>query len=91
VTSSTNPDLANLGHGPTASETPSEPDIIVVSGNPEDREMAALTAVLGGVLEELAAERGRRELAGPSAWQRSQRSLRKPMHSGPGEWRSFSG
>jgi hypothetical protein len=87
---STNPNAESTGHEPAVSETPSEPDIIVVSGNPEGHEMAALTAVLSGVLEELAAERGRRKLAGPSAWQRSQRSLRTPMHSGPGEWRSFS-
>jgi hypothetical protein len=83
---STKPGGESTGHDSAASE----PDIIVVSGNPEGHEMAALTAVLSGVLEELAAERGRRELAGPSAWQRSQRSLRTPMHPGPGEWRSFS-
>jgi Acyl-CoA carboxylase epsilon subunit len=87
---STDPDVESTGHDSAVSETPSEPDIIVVSGNPEGREMAALTAVLSGVLEEIAAERGRRELAGPSAWQRSQRSLRAPMRPGPGEWRSFS-
>ncbi|MDQ1560911.1 MAG: hypothetical protein QOE85_252 [Actinomycetota bacterium] len=87
---STNPGGESTGHEPAESETPSEPDIIVVSGNPEGHEMAALTAVLSGVLEELAAERGRREVHGPSAWQRSQRSLRAPMHPGPGEWRSFS-
>jgi hypothetical protein len=87
---STNPGVESTEHEPAVGETPSEPDIIVVSGNPEGHEMAALTAVLSGVLEELAAERGRRELTGPSAWQRSQRSLRAPMHPGPGEWRSFS-
>jgi hypothetical protein len=75
---------------PALSETPSEPDIIVISGDPDGQEMAAVTAVLGGLLEELAAERGRRELAGPSAWQRSQRTLRTALHAGPGEWRSFS-
>jgi Acyl-CoA carboxylase epsilon subunit len=80
----------NPGAAKSANETASEPDIIVVSGNPQSRELAALTAVLSSVLEELAAEHGRRELAGPSAWQRSQRTLRTPLHNGPGEWRSFS-
>jgi hypothetical protein len=65
------------------------PDIRIVSGNPDDHEMAALTAVLAAVLEELADERGRREPPGPSAWQRSQRPLRGPLHAGPGQWNGF--
>jgi hypothetical protein len=66
------------------------PDIIVLSGMPDDEDMAAVTAVLTGVLEELAAEKGRRESAGPTAWQKSQHALRSPLHAGPGEWRGFS-
>ena len=68
-----------------------EPEVIVISGNPDAEEMAAITAVLSGVLDELAAEHGRRELSGPNAWQRSQRSLREPLNPGRGAWRSFSG
>jgi len=65
--------------------------IVVVAGSPNAEEMAAVTAVLTGVLEELAAEQGRRELAGPTAWQRSQRALRKPMTPGVGGWQAFGG
>jgi hypothetical protein len=43
------------------------------------------------VLEELAAEQGRREQAVTSAWARSQRSVRTPLTPGAGAWRSFSG
>jgi hypothetical protein len=65
------------------------PQIIVVGGGPDAAEMAAVTAVLSGVLEELAAEQGRRELRGPSAWQRSQRGLRTPLSPGTGSWQAF--
>ena len=40
-----------------------ETDITVISGNPDAEDLAALTAVLAGVLEELAEEQGRREAA----------------------------
>jgi len=80
------------------SETPSdaaEPraaaDIAIVGGNPTAVEVAAVTAVLTGVLEELANELGRTEAAGPSAWQRSQRPIRSAVHPGAGVWRGFSG
>jgi Acyl-CoA carboxylase epsilon subunit len=74
-------------------ETPAtiEADIDILSGNPEPTDMAAVTAVLGGVLEELAAEQGRREQATTSAWERSQRTVRAPLHPQTGAWRSFSG
>lgn len=66
-------------------------DIEVLSGRPDEEEMAAITAVLAGVLEELAEEQGRREQASTSAWARSQKALRNPLHPGAGVWRSFSG
>jgi hypothetical protein len=66
-------------------------DIEILSGNPDADDMAAVTAVLAGVLEELAAEQGRRQQATTSAWERSQRTVREPVHPGPGVWRSFSG
>jgi len=65
------------------------PQIIVVSGGPDAAEMAAVTAVLSGVLDELAAEQGRRKLQGPSAWERSQRGLRTPLQPGSGSWQAF--
>jgi hypothetical protein len=66
-------------------------DIAILSGNPDEDEMAAITAVLAGVLEELAEEQGRRAQATTSAWARSQRALRTPLQPGLGVWRSFSG
>ena len=68
-----------------------ETDIAVISGKPDTVELAALTAVLAGVLEELAAEQGRRESAATSAWSRSQRGVPGTTTPGPGAWRSFSG
>jgi hypothetical protein len=65
-------------------------DIRVIGGNPSAEEIAATTAVLTAVLEELAEENGRVSAAGPSAWQRSQRGLREPLTPGNGAWRSFS-
>jgi hypothetical protein len=68
-----------------------EADVEILSGSPDSTDMAAVTAVLAGVLEELAAEQGRRQLATTSAWERSQRSVREPLHPQAGAWRSFSG
>jgi hypothetical protein len=69
-----------------------ETDIAVISGSPDAEDLAAITAVLAAVLDELAAEQGRREQAsGPSAWARSQRNVRTPLHPGHGIWRSFAG
>jgi Acyl-CoA carboxylase epsilon subunit len=68
-----------------------ETDVVVLSGNPDDEDLAALTAVLAEVLEELAAEQGRRESSATSAWARSQRGVRAPLQPGHGAWGSFSG
>ncbi len=73
------------------SEDQVEADLAVISGNPDTTDMAAITAVLAGVLDELAAEQGRRELSTPSAWSRSQRTMRPPLQPGSGAWRTFSG
>jgi hypothetical protein len=69
-----------------------EADVEVIGGSPDPVDMAAVTAVLAGVLEELAAEQGRLEqAAAPSAWEHSQRTVRAPLHPQAGAWRSFSG
>ena len=64
----------------------SQPDIRILSGNPDAAEIAAVTAVLTAALDELAGEARRRQSSGPSAWQRSQRSVRTPLTHG--DWRS---
>jgi hypothetical protein len=68
-----------------------EADLVVLSGNPDSDELAAVTAVLAGVLDELAAEQGKREQAVTSAWARTQKAVRTPLTPGAGAWRSFSG
>lgn len=65
-------------------------DIRVVSPNATPEEIAAVTVVITQALDELAEELGAAAAPGVSAWQRSQRSLRRPLSPGPGAWRSFS-
>jgi hypothetical protein len=65
--------------------------IDIVGGNPTASEVAAVTAVLAGVLEEISG-RVEAETERPvSAWSRSQRPIRTPLHPGAGLWRGFSG
>ena len=71
--------------------TDATPDIQITGGSPTPEEIAAVTAVLQASLAELAAEQELRAESGPSAWQRSQRQLRVPLHPARGAWRSFSG
>ena len=60
-------------------------DIRVLSKNASDLEIAAVTAVVSAALDELAATAGAEVEI--TAWQHSQRSLRGPLHAGPGAWR----
>jgi hypothetical protein len=62
-------------------------DIHFTEGSPSDEEVAAVTAVLTAALEELAGDHRRRQRLTPSAWERSQRSVRTPMT--PGAWVTF--
>jgi hypothetical protein len=61
----------------------------IVGGNPTPPEVAAVTAVLTGALDELANERERDAGVRQSAWQRSARAIRTPLTPGYGAWRSF--
>lgn len=63
--------------------------IRVVSRGATDSEIAAVTAVLTATLDELAAARDADGSAGPTSWQRSQRTLRTPLDRGPGAWGRF--
>jgi hypothetical protein len=70
-----------------SSEAPSEASIRVVAGSPSAEELAGVTAVLAALEAEEAAAAARRTIQrGPSGWQESQRSLRAPLHPGPGRW-----
>ncbi|CAN5347337.1 hypothetical protein BH11ACT3_BH11ACT3_07090 [soil metagenome] len=70
-----------------ADEIPPPVDIRVLRGQPDDEELAAVTAVLTAALDELAGEQRRRQLQGVSAWQRSQRAVRTPLARGA--WRTY--
>ncbi len=74
----------------TESTGSGQADIRVVSPNATPEEVAAVTVVVTQALAELADELGAETGPGVSAWQRSQRQLRSPLHPGPGAWRSFS-
>jgi hypothetical protein len=74
-----------------AAGTPLGAQISIVGGNPTGTEVAAVTAVLAAALEELGGQSTAQGAPAESAWQRSQRPLRAPLHPGSGQWRSFSG
>ncbi|MGE3193616.1 MAG: acyl-CoA carboxylase epsilon subunit [Microbacteriaceae bacterium] len=61
-------------------------DIRILGGNPDAEEIAAITAVLAAALDELAGEERRAQSTGPTAWQRSQRPIRRPLVRGA--WRT---
>ena len=67
------------------------PGLRIVGGNPSPEELAAVTAVLTAVLDELSVEEERLAESGPDAWQRSQRPIRTQLVPGSGAWRGFSG
>ncbi|MBK4348883.1 acyl-CoA carboxylase subunit epsilon [Lacisediminihabitans sp. G11-30] len=66
-----------------------------MSGDPTPTELAAVTAVVLAMVEEAQDEEHALAAAasahtGQSAWQRSQRPIRRPLRPGFGAWRSFS-
>lgn len=66
-------------------------ELRVLSGNPTDAELAAVTAVLTATIEDERDSAGRASDPQRSAWQRAQRPIRLPLSRGVGTWRSFSG
>ena len=69
---------------------PATTEFEVVAGHPTPAELAAVTAVIASMIEDLEDDQ-RGQAPRVSAWQRSQRSIRAPMNPGTGAWRSFSG
>lgn len=65
-------------------------DIVIETEGIADTETAAVTVVLQSLLAESAGQAVQPE-KGLSAWQLSQRGLRKLPATGPAAWRSFSG
>jgi hypothetical protein len=64
------------------------PDFRVLRGNPTAEEVAAIAAVLAAVLDEEATAEEIASRDRPSAWERTQRSLRGDLDRANG-WRSF--
>ncbi|GAA1277897.1 acyl-CoA carboxylase subunit epsilon [Saccharothrix xinjiangensis] len=63
------------------------PHLRVVRGNPDDEELAALTAVVAALASRPAREAGR---ARRSAWADRSRLVRGLPQPGPGAWRASS-
>jgi hypothetical protein len=71
---------------------PAATDVRIVSGNPSDEEIAAVTAVLAALAEQRASAVAEEAVVPPpSAWERSRRGIRKPIEVGQGRWRGFTG
>jgi hypothetical protein len=60
----------------------------VVSGNPTPEELAAVIAVLEGMVAEQLEGTGRRT-SHPDAWAAGQRAVRTPIVRGVTRWRTF--
>ena len=67
------------------------PALSIVSGNPTASEIAAVTAVIVSLLEEIEDEAQLDAARRMSPWQRSQRAVRAPLTPGYGAWRNFTG
>jgi len=88
------PVVAPLVDSVDATETAADAaqvDIRVVAGSPTALDLAALSAVLTGVLEEMGDDLERDHASAPSAWDRSTRAVRSAPEVGHGRWRSFTG
>ena len=74
-----------------ATTSADEPVLQVLTRGVSPEELAAVTAVIESAVAEELAELHDDVQIGPSAWERSQRSMRTPLHPGPSAWRGFSG
>jgi len=67
-----------------------EPPFRVVTRGLDAGELAAVTVVVEAAVQQELEQLHSEPTTSTTAWQRSQRSLRTPLHPGPGVWRSFS-
>ena len=82
----------DAGAAPPADATGVAPaSFTVVAGDPTPAELAAVTAVVSAVLEEIASDHAAAAAPVVSAWRRSQRAIRTPITRGIDSWRGFSG
>jgi hypothetical protein len=66
--------------------TADQPLLRVVKGDPDDCELAALTAVVAGLASAAPVEDPKP--ARRSEWANPARRVRRPLHPGPGAWRA---
>jgi hypothetical protein len=81
---------ASAGVAAALRRSDESPIFSVLAGNPTPAELAAVTAVIQALIEEEGENDRKRVQRGQSAWQQSQRAMRRPLHHGPGAWRGFS-
>lgn len=62
------------------------PRFSIVRGNPTDAELAAVTAVVTAMADELASSHSPVTVPQRNAWSYSQRGLRRPIAPGAGAW-----
>jgi hypothetical protein len=74
-----------------AAVSESEALFSVVSGTPTPSELAAVAAVIEGMVRESASSRRQKTDAGPSSWQRRQRPVAIAIVPSRGAWNRFQG
>jgi Acyl-CoA carboxylase epsilon subunit len=86
-----NSESVNAGSGASADASFDRSQITFVTRGVSDAEVAAVTAVLRGLLQEESDHLRRSPDRVRSAWDVGQRAIRSPLEPGAGRWRSFSG
>jgi hypothetical protein len=69
----------------TAQEPQEKPLLRVVKGDPDDHQLAALTAVIAGLAAAAPVEDEPKQR---SEWANPARRVRRPLQHGPGAWRA---
>lgn len=82
-----------MGNDDTAQDAATDvaENLRVLGGNPSDTELAAITAVLTGIAEELGSQLQRRPERHSTAWEAVQRPVRGRILPGITRWRGYSG
>lgn len=63
----------------------------ILAGNPTTEELAAVTAVMIAMVEDVGSTRFEDSRVAANAWQRSQRPIREMIIPAAGAWRGFTG
>lgn len=74
------------GDGEVEGDRAESGPVVITTRNVSPTELAAVTAVIRGLLAEEGDSQREEPAPAPSAWQRSQRSMRGPFTPGSGRW-----